>query len=208
MRKPGVAVGIGALMVLIGLVVLIGSLHLGEDKREFDINPGELYYNYISVGLFPGAKLSGIYQVSDGSSIELYVFSSQDYENYQNGGTAYYITHASGSSGSFDVTVDTGGTYYIVLEHSDAYNNRRQTGSATYKITGTDVVMLVVGALILVIGLVLTIFGVKLRRKEQAEMAKLMTLSPSGVSYFQEPLGPAEPSEPESPTWKPPQAPP
>jgi len=199
--------GIGALMMLIGLVLMIWAMHSGEESNTFDIDPGAQHYNYIPVNLFSGAKLGGRFSVDGASIVDLYVFNDSNYNLYETGATAPFIAHASGNSGSFEVAIDSGGTYYIVLEHGSGFQSSRQTGSVTHSVAGTNVVTLSIGALVFIVGLLLAAYGVMLRRREATAAAKLSIRPSSEANHAREPSGPAEPARPESPAEKPPQGP-
>jgi len=201
--KYGLAFGIGALMILIGLAATVGSLHLSPETRDFDIDAGNLYFNYIDVGLFAGARLKGSFTVTSGGSINLYIFENREYQNYYNGNDCYYIESASGSSGTFDITVDVGDTYYIVLEHGSGYESMRQTGEVTHQIIGTDFVMIGLGIGLFIGGLMAIVYGWALKKKNDAQTAAFQQQYSSGVTYFQPP-----PATPPDYQWKPPISPP
>lgn len=114
--------------------------------------------------------IDGNFEVtSGGGTVRFFVLDSTQYDDYSQDGvvsdTMYTVTAASGS---FSEDLPTTSTYYLVVDHGSTTG--AQTVKMTYKVSGLDIKFLIAGAVSLVVGIVLTVIGLRMKAKERAVM--------------------------------------
>lgn len=196
MKWSRVLVAFGVILLIIGLAVAAGGVVHSPTDRTFSIPAGQYYFNYHSEGLSAGQTVQMDFTVTGGSAIDAFIFSEAQWSDYNIDGSAASLASASGSQGSVSLKVETGGTYYVVIDHGSGYSSSVQEGKTTTKITGTNVNSVIMGVVILVVGVLLLVGGMILRKREAAAIKELwQQQQAAGVVYYQEQQPPKQPPQ-------------
>jgi hypothetical protein len=159
-----------ALVILAGVLLTIGIYVIypplpASDSITANILSGN-YYSVIHFDMYKTNQISGTYSVSGGSSVNVYIFTTSQYDLYKTGQTTDNLFKTTGSSGSFATTVSTPGTYYLVLDH--ATNTNAQDVQITFLVDGWSPIFLGTGIALIAIGIALGLLGNRQRRKQEA----------------------------------------
>jgi len=162
---------IAYILIVIGLIGLVWSFQPTRGTTTAELPAGEGYYNYVKVSMWLNGHIEGDFEVtSGGGTVRLFVLDSTQYEDYRQDGIASdSMFTLTGASGAFSEDLPTTSTYYLVIDHGTT--TEAQTIDITYKVSGLDIKYLIGGVVLLVVGGVLAVVG--LRMKAKAEAAKL-----------------------------------
>ena len=192
MKKFKALMIVGGILLVIGLYVAVSSVYRSPTTITFEIPVGEENYNYVELGLFSGAQLACEF-TSNSGPVDVRLFDEAQYRAYQWDGSGTGIANATGGSASFAVTISKGGKYYITIDHGTGQAGSTQTGRLTYKITGTDVTMLAIGAVLLLIGVIMIAVGLQMKKKEVVPQPYLPpSAQGTGIIRFDEKKTPPE----------------
>ncbi len=197
MKKFAVLIVVGGILALAGIYMSFTGVYSSPQNEPFSIPAGWDYYYLFEMYLFSGATLKGDFTVTSGTVVDLFMFDDVQYLEYSYSGSAPSLYDVRGMSGSFTLSPVKAGTYYVVLDHGPGNDNSIQSGRINLQITGTDMLCLGPGLALLVIGIILLVMGVKMKKVETAPaQPELFQKDESGVLYYQEPREPRPPSYP------------
>ena len=165
---------IGGILIAIGLILALNSVLTSSNTHteNGEILPGYLLY-YETTSEIAGGSLTGTYTVSTGS-VDFYIFTASQWEEYKNTGIADNLYHNTGSSGSYSVTFPDIGKYYMVANHAPANIDDTQHLTLTYTMKGVVMTFVIIGVALLAAGIVMLVFGFRMKKKETAEHQKLV----------------------------------
>ena len=95
-----------------------------DDEIDLDVNGHESYRMYYDSGF----RISYEFEVTSGPNIDVFVLSHSELDHYESGRLFETVTEsmdASEGSGSAEVS---SGTYYVVVDHSEAGEADPQSG--------------------------------------------------------------------------------
>jgi hypothetical protein len=159
---------IAYILLVIGFIGLAWSFQPTEGSMTAELPSGDGYYSGFEVSLWLNGHIAGDFEVVSGDgTVRLFILDEAQYDDYSYDGVVsdslYYYT---GSSGSFSVDLPTTSTYYVVVDHGSV--TTAQTVDIAYEVSGIDIIYLVGGAVLLAIGVVLVIVGMRMKAKAKA----------------------------------------
>ena len=159
-----------ALLIVAGILFVIGVYVIypplpDSDNLTANIPTGN-YYSRIPFNIVKANQISGTYSVTGGTTVNVYIFTSGQFDLYRTGQTTDNLFKTTGSTGSFSTTVSTPGTYYLVFDH--AGNNNAQDVQITVLLGGWNPIFLGTGIALIAAGIALGILGNRQRRKQEA----------------------------------------
>lgn len=165
---------VGGILILIGAILAANSI-LTSDRSQTENEEIEPYYltYFESTSEIAGGSLSGHFSVYPGT-IDFYIFTKEQFDIFVDTGDADFVYHGSGSSGDFSVSFPTTGVYYIVASHAPAYVDITQQLTLTYVMKGLALTNLLIGIVVLAIGAVLIVIGLKVKGKENVEHENML----------------------------------
>lgn len=195
MKLSKLLIVFGVILLSVGLILALTGVIHSPSNRTFSIPAGQYYYNYHSESLSAGQTVQMDFTVTGTSTVDVFIFNEAQWNDYSYDGSSASLASASGSQGSVSLKVETGGTYYLVLDHGSGFDGSAQEGSTTTTITGTYVPSVILGTAILVVGILLSVGGSLLRRKETAAAKDLWQQQEqaAGVVYYQNQQPPNQP---------------
>ncbi len=188
MKKGKILTAVGAVLAVIGVYLAVMSA-LPEEQTFQDTLPADTqYYNYymIEFGGLIGGSVEVDLTVADGA-MDVYVFDSDQFAEYETSLEADHLYTTSGDSGSFTWDVPDSGTYYVVMDHSPADTSSDQDFTVTMTVNGISIMGMVIGIVLIAVGVVIAVFGLRMQKKEA-----VATPAPpqTGVTFFQGEQGP------------------
>ncbi len=171
MKRFKALIIIGGIFLVIGLIVALGAPTNASSDSTFTVQSGAGYYYYYTLnGMFTGEQLTFTYALqAGGGTVDVYVLNSAEYSTYSydlSVPSSLYANPTS-TSGSGNVMIPAGGTYYLVVNHGSGSTGSLQTGSMSIQASGLNVTVLVIGLVFAVVGIVLLVLGYRMRSKEQ-----------------------------------------
>ncbi len=163
MKKSGAVIIGGTIAVAIGVFMLLSSIPTASNTTTFELPSGSYYYRFETTTLY-GGKVSGTYEVTSGDPVRLMVFDKAEFDKYVLTGIGSPISSDSGSTGTFEASLSGMGKLYIVFEHQ--YAMGATDVSIDYKVSGLAVTFFAIGVVLLVVGVVLAVYGSRMRKKE------------------------------------------
>jgi len=159
---------IAYILIVIGLIGLAWSFQPTRGTTTAELPTGQGYYSYVKVSMWLNGHVEGNFEVtSGGGTVRFFVFDSTQYEDYSLDGVASDSMFTStGASGSFSGDLPTTSTYYLVVDHGST--TAAQTVEITYKVSGLDIKYLIGGAVLLAVGAVLAVVGLRMKAKAKA----------------------------------------
>jgi len=168
LNKGKVLLVVGVVLALIGLAMIVYAILPAEQTSSETIPNGAQNAIYWSVGGLMNGNVSLNFSVDTGT-VNVYVFDKTNYDNFGNGVAFDVIAYAPNlTAGVFSLDLPGSGQYYLVFDHGIYSQNIDQVVTVKVKITGTSIMALTVGVALLVVGAILAIVGVMMRRKEPA----------------------------------------
>lgn len=165
MNKGKVLLIVGVVLALIGLAMIVYAILPASQTSSATILNGQGYYVRVEIGGLMNGHISGSYSV-DAGTVDFYILDKTNMNNYHNGGSYVPIQSSAGSSGDFALDLPDSGQYYLVFDHGLASQGIDQVVTVTLKTTGTSIMGLIVGVALLVVGAILALVGVMMRKKE------------------------------------------
>ena len=195
MKWSRVLVVFGVILLFVGLFVAVGGVIHSPTDRTFSIPAGQYYYNYHSESLSAGQTVQMDFTVTGGSTVDVFILDEAQWNDYSYDGSAASLASASASQGSVSLKVETGGTYYLVIDHGSGYDGSVQEGKTTTNIMGTNANSVILGVVILAVGVLLFVGGLILRKKEAAAAKNLwqQQQQAAGVVYYRDQQPPGQP---------------
>jgi hypothetical protein len=159
---------IAYILIVIGLIGLAWSFQPTRGTTTAELPTGQGYYSYVKVSMWLNGHVEGNFEVaSGGGTVRFFVFDSTQYEDYSHDGVGSdSMFTLTGASGSFSEDFPTTSTYYLVVDHGST--TAAQTVDITYKVSGLDIKYLIGGAVLLAVGAVLAVIGLRMKAKAKA----------------------------------------
>ena len=172
LKKHKIVSAIGGILIAIGLIGVLWGVQPSKGTETLTIPSGEGYYSYLKISGWLNGHLSGDFTVTSSGTMDFYVLDSSQYGEF-----SYDLQPSSnmksivGASGEFSVDLPSTGSYYMTFNHGSGYENTAQEVKVTFKVSGLDLMFLLGGIVLLAIGAVLSVLGLRMRTKEMAEAA-------------------------------------
>ena len=156
------------ILIVIGFIGLAWSFQPTKGTSTGEIPTGEGYYSYVRVSMWLSGHVEGNFEVtSGGGTVRFFILDSAQYEDYSYDGiVSDSMFTLTGASGSFSEDIPTTSTYYLVVDHGST--TAAQTVEITYEISGLDIKYLIGGTVLLAIGVVLAVVGLRMKAKAKA----------------------------------------
>jgi hypothetical protein len=184
LRKYKIVTAIGGILIALGLIGVLWGIQPTSGTETLTIPTGEGYYSYMKVSGWWNGHLSGDFTLTSSGAVDFHVLDESQFEEFSNdfshSGTLESITD---TSGEFSVDLPSTGTYYLTINHGSGYDLTAQEVTINYKVTGLDLIFLIGGIVLLVIGAVLTLVGLRMKAKETVAPAPARP-PPTDVTLF------------------------
>ncbi len=168
MRKSRIVQIVGYVLVVIGIIGLLWSIQPTSGTTTGEIPVGAGYYRVIKISFWYSGHVSGDFS-SDSGSVHFYILDSAEYAAYSIDGTVTSSLYSTtGVTGAFSVDLPTTSSYYMVWDHGPGQDAILQQITLTYKVTGLDLTYMIAGIVLLVIGVVVSVVGLRMKKKEPA----------------------------------------
>lgn len=168
LNKGKVLLVVGVVLALIGLAMIVYAILPAERTSSETILTGAGNYIYWSVGGLMNGNISLNFSVDTGT-VNVYVFDKTNYNNYANANAFVPIAYAPDiPAGVFSLELPGSGQYYLVFDHAVNSQNIAQEVTVKVKVTGTSIMGLTIGVVLLVVGAILAVVGFIMRKKEPA----------------------------------------
>jgi len=167
MNKGKVLLIVGVVLALIGLGMIVYAMLPATQTSSATISNGAGYYVRLEIGGLMSGHISGNFSVNTGT-VDFYILDKTNMNDYHNGDSYVSIYSSSGASGDFSLDLPDSGQYYLVFDHSATSQSIDQEVTVTLEATGTSITVLIVGVALLVVGAILALVGVMMRKKEPA----------------------------------------
>ncbi|MEK6920165.1 MAG: hypothetical protein AABX62_03870 [Thermoproteota archaeon] len=166
MRSFRVFIGVGTILFVVGIYMVLPDWPVTATYTD-TVRPGGNLYRYYEVTIYTGGRISGGFSETAGHPVSFYVFDKPQYTMFQtNPGIPVGLFSAREvSSGSYSVSVNLSGTYYIVVGHGVGFGQSSQQVNITVTIDGTNTLIQGVGLAAIAIAVVLWLAGYDSRRK-------------------------------------------
>ena len=156
-RKRGL-IAAGLILVLIGGYTLYNYNPVHAYQSTFNLLPGKFFK--IGANLRDQTRITGSFQETSGRLVEFMVMSSTQFAAFQTRtGTASLYSLPETAAGQVDFTSTVPDTYYLLFLHGTGYLNATQTVNFQRTYTSADVLAIVVGVALLVLGAVEVYWG-------------------------------------------------
>lgn len=186
MTKGKILSAVGGVLIALGLIGVLWGIQPTNGTQTMSIPSGGAYYGYMKVSGWLNGHLSGDFSVTSSGTVDFYVLDSSQYSEYSYDLTpSDHMVSMSGASGEFSVDMPSTGSYYITFDHGPGYESTVQTVEVNYKITGLDLMFLVGGIVLVAIGAVLSLLGMRMRARESAATTPAKP-PPADVTLFDE----------------------
>jgi len=156
-RKRGL-IAAGLILVLIGGYTLYNYNPVHAYQSTFNLLPGKFFK--IGANLRDQTRITGSFQETSGRLVEFMVMSSTQFAAFQTQtGNASLYSLPETAAGQVDFTSSVPDTYYLLFLHGTGYLNATQTVNFQRTYTSADVLAIVVGVALLVLGAVEVYWG-------------------------------------------------
>jgi hypothetical protein len=170
----------GSIVAIVGPYLLFTAIVPYEETIDHTIPAGMVFS--ISYGGLAWGSYSGEYSQSSGGSIEFYVFTESQYEDYLDGISTTSLHYAIGSSHSFSVSLPGYGRFFMAFVPVN-YNSDCLI-TVSYRVSGITVPVLALGAVLLAGGIATVFLGT---RRMRAKEASKPFAGPTDVVIFKKP---------------------
>jgi len=166
---------VGYLLIMfgIGAIVWQGFLSESTGTQSMTIPAGEGYYAafYTKSSMWMNAHFEGTVSVDTGQ-VDMYFLTEEQYAAYSydlNPGTSLWQNGGT-TQGKFSLDLPEMGRYYVTVDHSRTTQTIAQTVTLTYKISGINLLYVIIGAILLAIGGALSYLAVRMRKKDAGSL--------------------------------------
>ncbi len=175
-RKRGL-IAAGLILLLIAGYSLYNYNPVHSYQSTFNVLPGK--YFKIGANLRDQTRITGTFQESSGRPVEFMVMSSAQFAAFQtrSGNTSLYSV-AETATGQVDFTSSVPDTYYMLFLHGTGYLSATQTVNFQRTYTSVDVLAIVAGAALLVLGVVELYWGFRPAGKPASPSTGAQTNTP------------------------------
>lgn len=180
---------IAYLLIVIGMGTLLyqGFIAEGSGTSTLTIPAGTGYYAGVSTesSMWINAHLEGTIDVTGGGTADVLVLTSSQFEEYKiDLVPSSSIWSSTGKSMELSVDLPGSGAYYVVANHATGSESSVQTVTLTYKLSGINLLYVIVGAVMMAVGVVLAYASLRMRKTEPSTLVQQATTSSSDVKMF------------------------
>lgn len=149
-------------------------------ERDRRIAHGRGLLQLLKVSMWLYGHVKGDFEViSGGGTVRFFILDSAQYDDYSyDGVVSESMFTSTGSLGSFSEDLPTTSEYYLVVDHGST--TAAQTVEITYEVSGLDIKYFVGGIVLLAIGVVLAIVGMRMKAKAKAAEPPAAQAQPTG----------------------------
>ncbi|MEM2838553.1 MAG: hypothetical protein QXE18_00450 [Thermoplasmata archaeon] len=175
---------IGGILITIGILIIIWFGIFGDQTERFEIPAGDEYYYYFETPSSAIGQIKGDFSAQVGT-VDMYILTQSQYTTYSYWGEprAGSLYATSGSSGTFSCNLSGSGKTYIVFDHGAGYASVAQSVTVRLDTTAIDVMTIVVGLALIILGAIFVFYSNKMKKKE---MSAEPQQQPSSVILFEE----------------------
>ncbi len=156
-RKRGL-IAAGLVLLLIAGYTLYNYNPVHPYQSTFNLLP--LKYFKIGANLRDQTRITGTFQETAGRSVEFMIMSSAQYAAFQTKtGNASLYSLPETATGQVDFTSSVPDTYYLLFLHGTGFLNVTQSVNFQRTYTSVDVIAIVAGVALLVLGVVELYWG-------------------------------------------------
>src|SRR5207247_10766485 len=148
------------ILLLIGGYTLYNYNPVHAYQSTFNVLPGKFFK--IGANLRDQTRITGSFQDASGRPLEFMIMSSTQFAAFQtrtSNASLYFLPETA--SGQVDFTSSVPDTYYLLFLHGTGYLNATQTVNFQRTYTSVDVLAIVVGVALLVLGAVALSWGIR-----------------------------------------------
>ncbi len=171
MKNWRVLIIIAGVLALISVFLMYISYISDSDSDSIPIPAGAGYYYYYEFYLPSGGNVDVDFQEVQGATIDVYLFSRNQYNSFANGQYSDSLYSYTGSSGQFSETVGSSGTYYLVFTHNIGTTGTSKSVNVDFRMNGFDFAMFFVGIILLIVAAGLAIYGSRLKKEDKPPWA-------------------------------------
>jgi len=180
---------VGYLLIVLGVgpLIYLGFIAEGSGTSSMTIPPGDGYYASFKTesSMWMNAHLEGTVNILGGGTVDVLVLNSAQYQEYSYDLIpSSSIWSSSGSSLEFAVDLPGSGAYYVVANHATGSSSYDQTVTLTYKMSGINLLYVIVGVVMIAVGAALSFVSLRMRKKEGAPIIPQATTSSTEVQIF------------------------
>ncbi len=185
MKKSKIVTAVGGILIAFGLIGVVWGIQPAKGTETLTIPSGDGYFVYLKVSGWLNGHLSGDFSVTSAGTVDFYILDPSQYDEY-----SYDLQPSddmesiSSSTGEFSVDLPSSGSYYMAIDHGSGYESVIQTVEVNYEITGFEMIFLIGGIVLVAIGAVVSLLGLRMRTKESVDVTAKPTLS--DVTVFDE----------------------
>jgi hypothetical protein len=187
LNKHKVLAIVAYILIIVGFIGIAWSIQPSKSSGTVTIPAGAEHYSFTKISLWMYGHVSGNYTVVGTGTVEVFVLNSAQYAEYAwDLEPSDSLNMSLGATGSFSADLADTSTYYIAVNHGAGYDSMDQQVKLTYKVSGLDLMYLIGGVVVLVIGVVLAVVSMRMKAKAKAmEPAPLPPVSqPTDVTMF------------------------
>jgi len=173
MKKHRILAIVSYIVIVIGIGALgyNGFIADSSGTSSMTIPAGEGYFAafYTKSSMWINAHIEGTIEVDGAGGLDMFVLDSTQYDEYSfDLSPASSLWSAHGSAGSFSIDLPGSGRYYVVANHDSDSSSVAQTVTLSYKITGIDMLYVIIGAVVMAVGIALAYVSFRMRKKDEA----------------------------------------
>jgi hypothetical protein len=172
MNKSKIVSIIAYLLIVIGILPLLWSFQPINNDQTVELPAESGIYYRITLPSQISGHVSGDFTVDVGS-VNVYVLDKAQYAEYAwDLDPSSSMSKVTGATGEFSVDLPSTGTYYVAIDHENL-GSSEQTVTINLKVTGISTTYLIIGVVMVAIGAVLAVVGMRMKAKEVAAMPPL-----------------------------------
>lgn len=196
MRAFKVLMVLGGILLSIGLILTANAILPGRTTETITIPAGGGWYAYYEFELLFSGSMSVEFQVLSGGTVKVYVMTQAQYDGFSQtgGGPSAFMTN--GSSGTFSVSLPSGGRYFLVFAHGAGWEGMAQEVRTTLRVDGITPTSFVAGIVLSLLGIALLALGFRKKRQATAVPPLGQPPPPAGVVMYEPPEEPPRPPSP------------
>ncbi len=162
---------VAAILAIIAIFLMYMSVISEHDTDTVTIPSGSDWYYSYEFYLPSGSTVSVEYAETLGRSLDVSLFTRSQFDRYSNGLSTGSLYFESGASGEFSHTAANSDTYYLIFEHGSGFSSTSQSIEVDFRLSGLDILLLVVGLALLIIGIILGFAGYRMKKEDKPPWA-------------------------------------
>jgi hypothetical protein len=170
LKKSKIVSIVAYLLIVIGILPLLWSFQPINNKQTIELPAESGIFYRITLPNQVSGHVSGDFTVDSGQ-VNVYVLSKAQYAQYAwDLDPSSTMNKVTGAFGEFSVDLPSTATYYVAVDHEGVGVPTEQTVTISLKITGIGITYLVIGVIMVAVGGVLAVVGMRMKAKEVALM--------------------------------------